>query len=269
LTTTRRAAVVTGAAGGIGRAIATRLAGDGWALALADRDEAGLTSVARELSGTNVTVHVADLLDRDTPEKLLDEVSRAHGAVQLLVNNAGVTVLGPLEAQTREEVERVLYVNLVAVAQLCRVFTPLLLASAPSHIVNIASFAGVVAFPMQAAYSASKFGVRGSDALRIELSGRGVGVSAVLPGTVATPLMRTATSHDPELAASFARMMQEHGVSPDAVARAVMTCVERGKAEVMVGWDARAGIDLQRWFPGLVRHGFNAGWKRFRKQRGY
>jgi short-subunit dehydrogenase len=264
-----RIAVVTGAAGGIGRALATRLARDGWTLAIADRDEAGLAGVARELTGTNVTVHVVDLLDREAPETLLDEVSRAHGAVHLLVNNAGVTVLGPLEAQTREEVERVLYVNLVAVAQLCRVFTPSLIRSAPSRIVNIASFAGVVAFPLQAAYSASKFGVRGlSDSLRIELSDRGVGVSAVLPGTVATALMSSASTYDPELAASFTRLMTRHGVSPDAVARAVVACVERGKAEVRVGWDAHAGIVSKRLFPGLVRKAFNAGWRRFRKQRG-
>jgi short-subunit dehydrogenase len=264
-----RIAVVTGAAGGIGRAISTRLARAGWSLALADRDQAGLNAVARELPNANATVHLVDLLDREAPESLLDEVTRAHGAVHLLVNNAGITVLGPLEAQTREEVERVLYVNLVAVAQLCRVFTPLLIASAPSRIVNIASFAGVVAFPMQAAYSASKFGVRGlSDSLRIELSDRGVGVSAVLPGTVATSLMRGASTYDPELAASFTHMMSRHGVSPDAVAHAVVACVERGKAEAMVGWDARAGIALKRWFPGLVRKGFDAGWRRFRKQRG-
>lgn len=261
--------MVTGAAGGIGRAIALRLAAEGWTLALADRDRAGLAAVAGELpAGSAPTCHDVDFLDSDAAERLLADVLASHGAVHLLVNNAGLTVLGALESHRREDVEKVLAVNLLAVAQMCRVFAPTLVQSAPSHLVNIASFAGVLAFPLQAVYSASKFGVRGlSQALRIELSDRGVGVSAVLPGSVATKLMKDATSYDPAMSSTFTEMMLRYGASPDAVARAVSDCVRRGRAEALVGWDAHLGTRAQRWAPSAVRAAFRAAWLRYRRSR--
>lgn len=263
-----RIAVVTGAAGGIGRAISTRLAAEGWTVALSDRDAAGLDAIAAELQGAghSPSLHVADFAERDAPERLRDSVLAAHGAVHLLVNNAGLTVFGALESQAREDVEKVLGVNLVAVAQMCRVFAPVLVASAPANIVNIASFAGVLAFPLQATYSASKFGVRGlSQALRIELSDRGVGVSAVLPGSVATKLMVGATGYDAAMQSTFTEMMLRYGASPDAVARAVSACVRRGLPEKLVGWDAHTGVVAHRWMPGAVRAGFRVWWARYRR----
>jgi len=263
-----RIAVVTGAAGGIGRAITRRLVAEGWTVALADRDQAGLDALAASLreAGHFPSVHVVDFAERDASERLREGVEAAHGAVHLLVNNAGLTVLGALESQSREDVERVLGVNLVAVAQMCRVFAPLLVASAPSHIVNIASFAGVLAFPLQTTYSASKFGVRGlSQALRIELSDRGVGVSAVLPGSVATTLMKGATSYDAGMSSTFTDLMLRYGASPDAVARAVVTCVRRKRPEMLVGWDARVGVTAHRWVPSAVRTAFQVGWARYRR----
>lgn len=263
-----RIAVVTGAAGGIGRAISLRLAGEGWMLALADRDAPGLDAIAGELRarGHEPSLHVVDFAERGAAETLLASVLASHGSVHLLVNNAGLTVFGPLEAQAPEDVEKVLGVNLLAVVQMCRVFTPVLVASAPAHIVNIASFAGMLAFPLQSTYSASKFGVRGlSQALRIELSDRGVGVSAVLPGSVATRLMQGATSYDADMQSTFIEMMLRYGASPDAVARAVSACVRRGLPEKLVGWDAHAGVRAQRWMPGLVRVGFRAWWASYRR----
>lgn len=263
-----RIAVVTGAAGGIGRVIARRLAADGWTLALADRDEGGLAALAASLreAGHAPSIHVADFVERDASERLLGSVSTAHDRVHLLVNNAGLTVFGALESQAREDVERVLTVNLVSVAQMCRVFTPLLAASAPSHIVNIASFSGVLAFPLQSTYSASKFGVRGlSQALGVELSDRGIGVSAVMPGSVATTLMKDATSYDASMSSTFTEMMLRYGASPDAVASAVVTCVRRRRPEMLVGWDAQFGSRAHRWAPGAVRAGFRAWWAHYRR----
>lgn len=267
----RRIAVVTGAAGGIGAAIARRLAADGWTIALADRDAGGLEAVAREIdeSGERTSLHTIDLLDRDAPERLCDETVAAHGQIHALINNAGLTVVGALEQHSREDVERVLGVNLVAVAQLCRVFAPVLIASVPSAVVNVASFAGVVAFPNQAVYSASKFGVRGlSEALRIELSDRGVAVSAILPGTVATSLIGRAATYDASMTSSVTELMLRYGAAPDAVARAVVACLRDGRAERLVGWDAHFGVSMKRWLPAVVRAGFRRGWKSYRSRRG-
>lgn len=263
-----RVALVTGAAGGIGRAIATRLAGEGWTLALADRDRAGLEDLVAGLRerGHAPSLHVVDFVERDSAERLRDSVLAAHDGVRLLVNNAGLTVFGALESQSAADVEKVLAVNLVAVAQMCRVFAPVLVASAPANIVNIASFAGMLAFPLQSTYSASKFGVRGlSQALRIELSDRRVTVSAVLPGSVATRLMQGATSYDADMQSTFIEMMLRYGASPDAVAKAVSACVRRGLPEKLVGWDAHAGVRASRWVPGLVRTGFRAWWASYRR----
>ncbi len=267
--TTPQVALITGAAAGIGRALAHDLADQRYTLALADRDVAGLASVADELraKGVVVTTHVVDLLDRDAPERLLAEVTAAHPAVHLLINNAGLTVLGPLEVQTREDVERVLIVDLVAVAQLCRAFTPTLIASAPSHIVNLSSFAGVVPFPLQTTYSAAKHGVRGlSAALRIELADRGVRVHAIFPGTIATNLMGRGQAHEAGLAGSLHHLMVTYGASPHAVARAVRSAIRWNRAEVVVGWDARLGILAFRWAPWLVRVGFGLIWGPYRRR---
>lgn len=266
---TPKVALVTGAAAGIGRALAHALADAHYTVALADRDVAGLASVAAELraKGAIVTTHVIDLLDRDAPERLLTEVTAAHPAVHLLINNAGLTVLGPLEVQTRDDVERVLTVDLVAVAQLCRVFTPTLIASAPSHIVNLSSFAGVVPFPLQTTYSAAKHGVRGlSAALRIELADRGVSVHAILPGTIATNLMGRGQEHEAGLAGSLHHLMVAYGASPDAVARSMWSALRWNRAEVIVGWDARLGIFAFRWAPWLVRAGFGLIWGPYRRR---
>lgn len=268
--TTPRTALVTGAAGGIGRALAQRLAAESYTLALADRDVVGLDAVAAELraAGATVTTHVIDLLDRDAPERLHASVVAAHPALHLLINNAGLTVLGPLEHQTRDDVERVLVVDLVAVAQLCRVFTPTLIASAPSDIVNVSSFAGVVPFPLQTTYCAAKHGVRGlTGGLRIELADRGVRVHAILPGTIATNLMGTAQNYDTGLAGGLQGLMVKYGAHPSAVARAMMRAIRWNRAEVIVGWDAHLGILTFRWAPWLIRAGFNLVWAPFRRSR--
>lgn len=264
----RGTAVVTGAAGGIGRAIAARLAGVGYTLALVDRDAAGLAETA-SLVGGRTTTHVIDLSLPGAAEAVLASVTAAHGDVRLLVNNAGLTVLGPLESQTSDEVERVLVVDLVVVAQLCRVFTPVLVTNAPAHVVNISSFAGGVGFPLQSTYSAAKHGVRGlTHALRLELSDRRVGVSAILPGTIATGLMGRASTHDASLSATLVGLMTSHGAPPSRVADAVWTAVRRNRHEIVVGWDAHLGLFAFRWAPGLVRWGFTWGWRRYRASLG-
>lgn len=265
---TPQIALITGAAAGIGRALALDFATRGYTLALADRDAAGLDAVAGELRalGAQVSTHLVDLLEREAPERLLAEVLQAHGRVHVLINNAGLTVLGPLEVQSREDVERVLTVDLVAVAQLCRVFAPTLIASAPSHIVNISSFAGVVPFPLQTTYCAAKHGVRGlTGGLRIELADRGVRVHAIMPGTIATNLMARGPSHDAGLAGTLHHLMVRYGASPAAVVRAVRWAMWWNRPEVVVGWDAHLGISTFRLAPWLIRAGFGLVWGPYRR----
>jgi len=244
-----RIVVLTGAAGGIGTAIARRLARAGARLALVDRDAAGLDALATALSGSRaeVSIHLFDLRELAELDQLAHAVVAAHGGVDVLINNAGVTVHGPLVSQSAEDVARVIGVDLHAVIETTRVFLPRLRDRPGAHVVHIASMAGLQGFPFQSTYSAAKFGLRGfGQALRPELAAMGIGCSTILPGTIATGFLRHTPTHDPVSSARLATLMERFGTSPDRVAAAVTHALRWNRSEVRVGWDAHL-LALTRW----------------------
>lgn len=248
-TLTGRVAVVTGAAGGIGRALAHRLHAEGCRLALVDRDGA-VVPLAAELGAT---AHVVDLRAPAALDALAAEVVAAHGAVHLLVANAGVTVHGVLADQSADDVDRVLDVDLRAVIHGVRAFAPALRAAGEGHVVLVSSMAAFLGVPFQSTYSAAKAGVRAfGEALRIELAPDRIGVSTVLPGTIATAFLRGAASHDPLTSARMAELMLAYGTSPERVADRVVHAVRRNRAEVRVGWDSHLAALARRLAPSLV-----------------
>lgn len=179
-------ALVTGASSGIGAATARRLARDGYHLVLVARREAELQQLAAELGGA--TVVAVDLLQDDAPERVASVLREQHGGrLDLLVNNAGAAWRGRFADGGFENVRRHMALNFDATVRLTEALLPLLRASAPSQIVNVASVAGRVSRPNSGAYSASKFALIGwSDALHGEEREHGVHVGLVLPGFVAT-----------------------------------------------------------------------------------
>jgi short-subunit dehydrogenase len=182
---TAKVALVTGASAGIGEATARRLAREGYALVLVARREEKLAALAAELGGA--TVIAADLVTPEAPAHVLAEVERAHGRLDLLVNNAGGAWRGTFEEGGWENVQRHMALNFDAVVRLTEALLPLLRRSAPSQIVNVASTAGRVSRPRSGAYSAAKFALIGwTDALHNEEAPHGVHVGLVLPGFVAT-----------------------------------------------------------------------------------
>lgn len=188
-----RIAVVTGAAGGIGRAVAKALAERGCHLALTDLREPALHEAAAALtaSGAEVTTHAVDVTAPKALERLHEEVLKAHGAAHILVNNAGTTTYGLFEETPREEVKRLLDINLWGVMDGCRIFLPTLRRQDEAHIVNVSSMAAMTGLPFQAAYCASKAAVRGfSEALRAELSTSKVGSPPYCPAPYARPCSR-------------------------------------------------------------------------------
>jgi short-subunit dehydrogenase len=208
-----RVAVVTGAASGIGRGISEALAQRGsgypqrrrgrfgvarrheWVVALVDRDEAGLRQTEARLAyaGRQVSLHVTDVSDRAGMEALPGAVLRSHGHVHLLVNNAGVSLAGPLTEVSLEDVEWIVGVNFWGVVYGCKLFLPYLAREEEGHLVNIVSDFGLIGFPTKSAYCATKFAVRGfSEAVRAELHGSRVGLTCVYPGPVHTNMMRSA-----------------------------------------------------------------------------
>jgi short-subunit dehydrogenase len=242
--------LITGASSGIGRATAERLAAAGARLSLVDVEAERLASVGSELRarGAEVETFPVDVTDRAALADCARAVER-DGALDLLVNNAGVLVVGQLDETSEEDWARVLSVNLGGVVECCRLFAPAMRRRGAGHIVNVASAAGLGGFAPLLAYSTTKFAVVGfSQALRGELRPDGVGVSVVCPGLVNTGLV-----DDPRLGTETNRrlraLLDERGMPPERVARAILEAAERDLAVVPVGVEARLLHLLQRFTP--------------------
>ena len=167
-----RTAVVTGAASGIGRALAVALAGRGANLAISDIDGAGLDETVRLCSGApgKVVGYSLDVADRDAFAAHADEVTSTFGSVHLVVNNAGVAVSGTIEETTFDDFDWLLGINLLGVINGTKVFLPHLIASGDGHLVNVSSVFGLIAPAYNGAYCTAKFAVRGfTEALRQEM----------------------------------------------------------------------------------------------------
>jgi short-subunit dehydrogenase len=251
-----RVVVITGAAGGIGRALSLAFAREGSALALVDLDAAGLESVrgAAAAHGARVSIHTADVADRPALEQARDEVLAHHGRVDVLVNNAGVTAYSLFEHQVPGEAERIVAVNFWGVAHGCELFLPALRSAGGGHIVNVSSMAGFAGMPFQSSYCASKFAVRGlTQALRAELAILGIGVTGVMPGVTRSQILASAASRDPAVSRTLSELLQRHGGSPDKLARRIVRGVRRNSAEVRGQFDSVLLDLLSRWCPWLVR----------------
>jgi len=251
-------AVITGAASGIGAALALVLAQRGMHLALVDIDGAGLDPVAAgtRAAGVRATAHVLDVADGAACAALPAAVLAAHGRVTLLVNNAGVALGGLFEQVAAEDFDWLMAVNFGAAVRLTRAFLPLLRAAPAAQIVNVSSIFGIIAPPGQTAYCASKFALRGfSEALRHELEAAGspVGLTLVHPGGVRTAIAanaRLARGLDPASVERERRNWQGLlTLAPAAAAEQIAQGIERRAARVLVGTDARAAAWLQRLFP--------------------
>jgi NADP-dependent 3-hydroxy acid dehydrogenase YdfG len=221
-----RSAVVSGASRGIGAAIARALAGAGARVAMLARSRDALATRAAEL-GSNAVPLPCDLADPDAVRRAAGEISTLFdGAPSILVNNAGLFVLSPVERLEPATFRAALDVNLMAPFLLVRAFLPAMRARGTGHIITIGSIADHIAFPENAAYAASKFGVRGlHEVLRAELRATGVRATLVSPGPTDTPLWDAV---EPDTRPGFtprASMLR-----PDAVAEAVLFALTREPA---------------------------------------
>ncbi|MEY4187009.1 MAG: putative oxidoreductase SadH [Planctomycetota bacterium] len=186
-----RTAFLTGAAAGIGHALARALAAAGCHLFLVDRDGAGLQRVQDELSGCGVTVWsaVCDLSDAEAVDRVVLRALEQTGGIDLLINNAGVCCYGPTDQMTQSQWDWLMSINLLSPIRITQALLPHLLLREDPHIVNMCSISGLVAGGRLAAYHTSKFGLVGyTEALRAEYGRRGVGVTAICPGPVRTNL---------------------------------------------------------------------------------
>ena len=265
-------AAVTGAAAGIGEALAHALAARGSSLLLLDRDGDRLDGVARAVRaahpGRAVDTRVVDLADDDAARAAGAELAADHAEITLLVNNAGIALGGRFDQVTLEQFDQVMAVNFRAVVRLTHALLPTLKAHPGSHLVNMSSVFGIVAPPGQAAYSASKFAVRGfTEALRHELADDEVGVTSVHPGGIRTRIAENALvgagvspeEHE-EGRRQFRRLLR---MDPAVAAARVVRAVERRRPRALIGWSATVPDVLARVSPGsywrLVARGTGRG----------
>jgi NAD(P)-dependent dehydrogenase (short-subunit alcohol dehydrogenase family) len=256
---TGRTAVVTGAASGIGRALAWELAARGAALAISDVDEAGLGDTAERARQMGATVR-CDRLDVTDRDAVLGYANTFDG-VHVLINNAGIAFTGDVLELAFADIERVMDVDFWGVVNGTKAFLPHLIASGDGTLVNVSSVFGFLAAPSQGAYNAAKFAVRGfTEALRQEmlLARHPVRVTCVQPGGIKTPIARNAGAAPGRDAAALSAFFDERlaRTSPQRAARAILRGAERGRARVLVGPDARALDVLVRLAgPGYQRVG--------------
>jgi short-subunit dehydrogenase len=268
------AAAVTGAASGIGRALALELAARGCDLALADRDEAGLQAVAAEIAKASndkaspdkslpnkasrkVTTHRVDVSDPQAIQDFATAAIAAHPRLNIVVNNAGVALMGTFDEIDQAQMDWLMNINFWGVVHGTRAFLPQLARQREAHIVNLSSIFGIVGPPGQTAYCAAKFAVRGfSESLRHELqtANSPVKLSVVHPGGIATAIARNARTgagitDNARRAESIERFDNAARTKPERAAQVIADGIERNKQRILIGVDARFIDVLQRLRP--------------------
>lgn len=250
-------AVITGAASGIGRALAIRFANEGIAgIAISDWNEKGLLETAAEIQqiGVPVSTHVIDVSKIDQVQRFSDEVIERHGRVTHLINNAGVGLFGTFEHVSIADIEWLMGVNFWGVVYGCKVFLPTLLEQDESHIVNISSVFGFIAPEEQTAYCASKFAVRGfTESLRHEYRESNLHIACVHPGGILTDIARNSKlgENTPEDwknqgAKFFDRVAR---TTPEAAADTILQGIEERNPRILIGGDAKQISLISRLFP--------------------
>src|SRR5258705_578318 len=254
------AAAVTGAASGIGRALALELAARGCDLALADRDEASLQTAAAQINRAHsqkVTVHRVDVSEPQQIADFAQAAISAHPGLNIVVNNAGVALLGQFNEIDQAQMDWLMNINFWGVVHSTRAFLPQLSRQREAHLVNLSSIFGIIAPPGQTAYCAAKFAVRGfSESLRHELATANspVKLSVVHPGGVATNIARNSRSGtgltDNAMRVQMIETFEALAKTPPAAAALrIIKGIEKNQPRILIGNNARFMDLLQRFRP--------------------
>ncbi len=258
---TNRTVVITGAGSGIGRELALLCARRGAHLALCDindRAVAETAEAARDVSAEVLTTRV-DVSDAEAMHRFAAATFARFHRVDLVVNNAGVGLVGGFLDTSQKDWEWLIGINLMGVVHGCDAFLPAMVESGRGgHVVNVSSAAGVLANPQLSAYSATKFAVFGlSEALRMELKPHGIGVTAVCPGIINTAITQTSPIRGAgdvaERRKHLASTYRKRGYPAERVARNVLRAVDRNLAVAPIATEAHVMYALSRALPPLAR----------------
>ena len=251
---------LTGAASGIGRATALRLAVEGAELYVTDRNAEGLAATvadARALGAVVAAHRVLDISDVDEVAAFAADIHASGPAMDVVMNIAGVSAWGTVDKLTHRDWKSMIDINLMGPIHVIENFVPPMIeARRGGHLVNVSSAAGLVALPWHAAYSASKYGLRGlSEVLRFDLARHRIGVSVVVPGAVQTPLVDTVhiagvDREDPQVRKWTGRF-SGHAVSPEHAAEKILRGVAKNRYLIYTSPDIRALYLFKRtmWWP--------------------
>ena len=254
-----KVAAITGAASGIGRAVAIEMARHGCNIAIADIDRAGMDEtqrlIASAASDVKVTIHRVDVSSAASVEQFAGEVVTEHGAVHLIFNNAGITLQKRFENHSLDDWQRMIGINLWGVIYGCKFFIPALRASGGGHIVNTSSMAAFLGLPTQSSYCATEAALKGLYvALWAELAGEGIRLTSVHPGAVMTEMIQAtlAESDNMAIAQKNYKLAQAFGVSPELAAKIIVRAVRKNRMRVRVGFDSVLLDVLKRLLPRAI-----------------
>ncbi|MBJ8344071.1 SDR family oxidoreductase [Antrihabitans sp. YC2-6] len=249
--------LVTGAASGIGRATALAAAAEGAELFLTDINEKGLKETAELVIANGGTVSFAkalDISDYDAVTLFGAEVHDQFGSMDIVMNVAGISAWGTVENLEHRHWKSLIDVNLMGPIHVIETFVPpMVRAGRGGHLVNVSSAAGLLALPWHAAYSASKFGLRGvSEVLRYDLKRHRIGVHLVVPGAVKTPLVGTVEiagidREDPKVA-RYIHAFEKRAITPEKAASAIISGIKKNRFMVYTSFDIRFGYWWARKF---------------------
>ncbi|MDH3645653.1 MAG: SDR family NAD(P)-dependent oxidoreductase [Gammaproteobacteria bacterium] len=255
--------LITGAGSGIGQQTAVAFAAEKTKLILLDIKQEGLDQTVgmAQSDAQSIETHICDVSDFSAMQSLADEINSKYGAVDVLINNAGIGTAGSFLDTTLETWKKTLDINLMGVVHGCKVFLPAMVARKQGGaVVNIASMAGYYAANIMPVYSASKFAVLGfSESLRADLNEQNISVSAICPGIIKTPIIASSV-FEGQLSGDDAEEFRKKAVAfyekrnytPDRVAKAILKAVKKRKGVVPVSPEAWIAYYLKRFFPGIV-----------------
>jgi NAD(P)-dependent dehydrogenase (short-subunit alcohol dehydrogenase family) len=249
-------ALVTGAGSGIGRVTALALSAAGASVICTDIDGDAAAKTAAgcdERGGADATSRQVDVADRAAMQALADEVQRDHGALGVMVNNAGVGLSGRFTDMSADDWHWIRSINLDGVVNGCAVFAPAMLAAGRGHVVNVASALGYTPTGTEAAYVTTKAGVLAlSQCLRADWAKQGVGVSAICPGVINTAIVEKGRLVGDRGTSTSRRRIERafrHGHRPEKVADAILSALRGDRPVVPVGFEAWAGWAFHRLGP--------------------
>src|SRR5262245_22218496 len=245
-----RRVLITGASGGIGRALALRLGQAGARLALSGRSAQRLQETADEVKqgGTEAHCIAADITLEEDRRRLLDQAAERLGGLDVLVNNAGIASWAHFANSTEDILRQIMEVNFFAPAELIRSAIPILVNGDEPAVVNVASMCGRKAMPAWSEYSASKYALCGlTEALRGELARFDIDILLIVPGLTSSDFSQHFLRSD-----GRARIEFEKGMPPETVAARIIHSLKKNRTETVIGSDARWILRVNQFFPWLV-----------------